>query len=130
MMVDSGFWIALKYDRDKWHNKALEFKGLLAEADTIYVTDNIITETYNFLLRKVSYEAAHKTLVSFIQLPKIKILFNNSLILRSTFEVMKKHNHLSYTDANMVWHCNNMGIEKVLSFDSGFDQLDKVKRIG
>ena len=51
MFVDSVVWIALKYNKDKWHNSANMLTETLLKAQTIIITEPIITETYNFLLR-------------------------------------------------------------------------------
>ncbi len=128
-MVDSGYWIALKYNMDKWHDDANKHKETLVNSKKIYITENILTETYNFLLRKVSHEAAYHTMQSFINLSKINILYNNSVIMRSTIDILKKYKQLSYTDANLIWHCKNLGIKELLTFDKGFDVIKGIKRL-
>ena len=95
----------------------------------IYVTDLIINETYNFLLRKVSYSAASDTLVMFLESPKITILFNNFLTLSNTKKILMQHTQLSLTDANIVWFSENLNINEVLSFDKGFDSVQTITRI-
>jgi predicted nucleic acid-binding protein len=129
MFIDSVVWIALASKKDQWHKDALKLKNQILKVDKIYVTDLIINETYNFLLRKVSFSAASDTFEMFLESPKITIMFNNFLTLSSTKKVLTQHTHLSLTDANIVWFSENLNINKVLSFDKGFDSVQTITRI-
>ncbi len=129
MFIDSVVWIALASKKDQWHKDALKLKNQVLKLDKIYVTDLIINETYNFLLRKVSFSAASDTLVMFLESPKITILFNNFLTLSNTKNILMKHTHLSLTDANIVWFSENLNKKEVMSFDKGFDSVQTISRI-
>jgi predicted nucleic acid-binding protein len=129
MLIDSVVWIALASKRDQWHKNAQKLKNQVLKLEKIYVTDLIINETYNFLLRKVSFSAALDTLVMFLESPKITILFNNFLTLSNTKTILLKHSHLSLTDANIAWFSENLNIKEVMSFDKGFDNIQTITRI-
>ncbi len=129
MFIDSVVWIALASKKDQWHKEALKLKNQILNLNKIYVTDLIINETYNFLLRKISYSAASDTLVMFLESPKITILFNNFLTLSNTKNILMKHTNLSLTDANIVWFSENLNIKEVMSFDKGFDSVQTISRI-
>lgn len=129
MFIDSVVWIALKYKRDQWHQEATQLKNRILILEKIYVTDFIIMETYNFLLRKVSWTAAQETLTMFLESQKIATLYNNFLTLSNTKKILNQHNHLSLTDANIVWFSGNLNIKEIISFDKGFDSVSGVKRI-
>ncbi len=129
MFIDSVVWIALKYKRDQWHQEAIHLKNRILTLEKIYVTDFIIVETYNFLLRKVSWPAAQETLAMFLESQKIAILYNNVLSLSNSKKILNQHNHLSLTDANIVWFTENLNIKEIMSFDMGFDSVSGVKRI-
>ena len=129
MFIDSVVWIALASKKDQWHKDALKLKNQILKLDKIYVTDLIINETYNFLLREVSFSAASNTLVMFLESPKITIMFNNFLSLSNTKNILMKHSHLSLTDANIVWFSENLNIKEVMSFDKGFDSVQTISRI-
>ena len=51
MIVDSVFWIAVKYYKDKHHKLALNLIPDVLKSKKLYVTDYIINEVYdlNFL---------------------------------------------------------------------------------
>jgi predicted nucleic acid-binding protein len=129
MLIDSVIWIALASKNDQWHKAAQKLKDQILRLEKIYVTDLVINETYNFLLRKVSFSAASDTLVMFLESPKITILFNNLLTLSNTRTILLKYTHLSLTDANITWFSENLGIKKVMSFDKGFDTVKTIIRI-
>ncbi len=129
MFIDSVVWIALASKKDQWHKDALKLKNQILKLNKIYVTDLIINETYNFLLRKVSFSAASDTLVMFLESPKITIMFNNFLTLSNTKNILMKHTHLSLTDANIVWFSENLNKKEVMSFDKGFDSVQTISRI-
>jgi len=129
MFIDSVVWIALAAKKDQWHDEALKFKNQILELNKIYITDLIINETYNFLLRKVSFSAASDTLVMFLESPQITILFNNFLSLSNTKKILIRHTHLSLTDANIVWFSENLNIKEVMSFDKGFDSVQTISRV-
>ena len=129
MFIDSVVWIALASKKDQWHKNALKLKNQILKLDKIYVTDLIINETYNFLLRKVSFSAASDTLAMFLESPKITIMFNNFLTLSNTRNILMKHTHLSLTDANIVWFSENLNKKEVMSFDKGFDSVQTISRI-
>ncbi|MFX1511542.1 MAG: type II toxin-antitoxin system VapC family toxin [Promethearchaeota archaeon] len=129
MFVDSVYWIASKYKNDQWHTNAQKLKEKLKQADQIYITDYIMVETYNFLLRKITGKVALDTLEMFLTSPKIQIFYNNSVILNSSKKILRKHPHLSLTDVNIVWHCRNVKATNILSFDEGFDSVEDIERI-
>ena len=129
MFIDSVVWIALASRKDQWHKDARKLKNQILKLDKIYVTDLIINETYNFLLRKVSFSAALHTLEMFLESPKITIMFNNFLTLSNTKNILMKHAHLSLTDANIVWFSENLNKKEVMSFDKGFDSVQTISRI-
>ena len=129
MLIDSVVWIALASKKDQWHKNAQKLKNQVLTLEKIYITDLIINETYNFLLRRVSFSAALDTLVMFLESPKITILFNNFLTLSNTKKILMKHTHLSLTDANIAWFSENLNIKEVMSFDNGFDNIQTITRI-
>lgn len=129
MFVDSGIWIALNYKRDQWHENALLFKKKIKTASKIYITDCIITETYNFLLRKVSTISAFKTFTMFLESPSIEILYNDRFTFEATTEILIKYPNLSLTDANIIFFCQLLEVDKILSFDGGFDVVPEIQRI-
>ena len=127
MFIDSVVWIALKYKRDQWHKEATQLKNRIVRLEKIFVTDFVIVETYNFLLRKVSLTAEQETLVMFLESQKITILYNDLLTLSNSKKILDQYNHLSLTDANIVLFSRNLNIKEIISFDKGFDSISEKK---
>jgi predicted nucleic acid-binding protein len=64
MFIDSVVWIGAKLKRDKWHDKSsfILTKFLNKEITIAHVTDYVVLETVNYLLRKAGFEVALETL--------------------------------------------------------------------
>lgn len=129
MIIDSVVWIALKYSRDKCHQQAVKLQEKILSTPKIFITEGILVETYNFLLRKVSAKIALETFTDLINSNEIEILPNNSVSFNGTRSILEKYSQLSYTDANLVWYADRIGITEVLSFDLGFDPVPWIQRI-
>ena len=60
--LDSVYWIAIKHQKDKWHQKAVALRAYVMSIDRIYITEGILIETGNFLLRKENATIAQQVL--------------------------------------------------------------------
>ena len=129
MFIDSVVWIALKYDRDQWHPHALKLKDRISKVKKIFITDFIVIESYNFLLRKVSSETAQDTLNVFLNSEKIEILYNDAISILASQQILFNNPKLSLTDANIVFYSLLQKDFEILSFDSVFDKVPEIKRI-
>ncbi len=129
-MVDSSFWIAIKYVRDKYHKQAIsKFKKYIETEVVFTITDYIILETYAFMLRKASYEVAQNKLYMFLNSAHVQIYYNTEQSFLATYELCKKYPELSYVDANIVYTMHRLQIPTILSFDKNFDRVTTVNRI-
>ena len=126
--LDSVYWIAIKHQKDKWHQKAVALRSYVITIDRIYITEGILIETSNFLLRKENSTIAQQVLNDLLSSSKITLLENNQISRKGTLKIMKKYAQLSFTDANIVWHMRNSKVLEVLSFDSGFDGIPDIVR--
>ena len=125
MIVDSVIWIALKYEKDKFHSKANKIRTSLFERNQIYVTDYIIIETYSFILRKVGIETAVETLKMFQTSDRITVIYNDVASFKETLELVNVYPFLSIVDANIVYHSKKLDIG-YFTFDERLDQI-KIK---
>jgi len=68
MFIDSVVWVGAKLKRDKWHDRSTVIinKFLNKEIKIAYITDYIVLETVNFLLRKAGFDVAFETLDLFV----------------------------------------------------------------
>lgn len=129
MIIDTSVWIGLKHSRDRWHLQSKDLVPKILELERFYITDYILAETYNYLLRKVSSDVAMEVFKELISNSRCEILFNSEISLNGAREILEQYPRLSYTDANMVWHCRNLGRMEIMSFDQGFDGIKDVVRV-
>ena len=124
MIVDSVVWIALKYEKDKYHLEARNLIPEIFKEKPVVVSDYIISEVYSFLLRKTSFEIAQNTLEMFVSSDKVSIIYNDKDSFQETLEIVKRYPYLSIVDANIVLHAQKMKLE-YLSFDERLSALQK-----
>ena len=115
--------------QDAWHTKVASLlPTLLQTDDKVYVTDYIVLETVNHLLRKTSFDAAKETLEMFIRSPRITTIHNDENAFRQTYDFFAKYPGLSVTDANIVLHMLRLKERNLFSFDNGFDIVKEISR--
>jgi len=130
--VDSCVLIGAKRKRDRWHSVARPMLEFIADgrAGIGYILDYILVEVANFLLKKdgpsVAIDAVGDLLVS----KYLRIIIVDEIGLLESFEIMKKFKGLSLADASIAYYMKLRGIEYLLSFDSRFDRVPWITRIG
>ena len=132
MFIDSVVWIGAKLKRDQWHDKSITIikKFLNKDIDIVYVTDYIVLESVNFLLRKAGFEVASETLKLFRIHERIKIINADGGLFERSCEIFAKYSGLSITDAPIIAAMEKVGTKKLYSFDGGFDKIKWVERMG
>jgi len=132
MFIDSGIWIDAKLKRDRWHDQSVSVinKFLNKEIKIVYVTDYIVLESVNFLLRKAGFETALGTLNLFMVHERIKIVNVDGGLFERSCEIFAKYPGLSITDASIVAAMEKIGVKKLYSFDGGFDRIGWIERLG
>ena len=131
MFVDSVVWIGAKLKRDQWHDKSVPIinKFLNKEINIVYVTDYIVLESANFLLRKAGFEVALETLNLFRIHERIRTINIDGGLFERSCEIFAKYPGLSITDASIVAAMEKVGVKKLYSFDGGFDKIKWVERL-
>jgi predicted nucleic acid-binding protein len=131
MFIDSVVWIGAKLKRDQWHDKSVPIINnfLNREINIVYVTDYIVLESVNFLLRKAGFEVALETLDLFNIHERIKIINVDVGLFERSCEIFVKYPGLSITDASIVAAMEKVDVKKLYSFDGGFDKIRWVERL-
>lgn len=94
----------------------------------VYITDYILLETINFLLRKEKFGTTILALKLFLQHEKIEIVFVDELIFEDIKNIFEKYKDLSLTDCSIIALMKEREIKYLFSFDSGFDKVKEVIR--
>lgn len=131
LFIDSVVWIGAKLKNDQWHKRSVEIiKSFIHhDIETVYVTDYIVLETVNFILRKGGFDAAYATLNIFQNHERIKIVNVDEVTFTRAASIFKKYPGLSITDASIVAAMEERGIKNIHSFDRGFDKIDWITRL-
>lgn len=142
LMVDTSILVALASSRDSQHAKATNLLQMI-EADNrfdLIYSDCILIETLTVIARRAEeqkriadFEAiAKQALVQasisdqFVWLlPNVRIKFNDCVnLMRQT------SGRLNFNDALIALACKELDISHILSFDSDFDQISWLTRLG
>ena len=131
MFIDSVVWIGAKLERDQWHKKARDIikKFLYHEIELVYVTDYVVLETVNFILRKAGFKHALETLNIFRMHSRIKIVNIDDKLFNETCKLFEKYPELSFTDASIIAAMRKLKIKEVYSFDKAFDRVEDIIRL-
>ncbi|MBI4044672.1 MAG: type II toxin-antitoxin system VapC family toxin [Candidatus Diapherotrites archaeon] len=89
-----------------------------------YVLDELLTLSRSKKNPSVSNSILEELLDSEIELIKVE---HKHLLL--AFEIFKKYERLSFTDATTVALMLDLGINQIYSFDKGFDTVPKITRL-
>ena len=127
-IIDSNIWIALTSKDKELKIKSQDIiKGFSeGKIKDIYITDYVLLETTNFLLRKTNFETTLKV-YEFI-LENTNIIYINESMLEKINELFKKYKDLSITDCSLIILSNEKNIKEIYSFDSGFDKVKGIVR--
>lgn len=124
-------WIGAKLKNDQWHEASVKIinKFINREIKKVYVTDYIILESVNFILRKGGFDAAFEMLDIFESHDRIEKITIDEITFARASTIFKKYPGLSITDASTVAVMEELGIKKVYTFDKGFDMIEWVVRL-
>ena len=128
IIIDSSIFIAATRVGDECHQRGMEIlTSLSLTGETLYVTDHILGEVTTFLVRKNGGKTA--ALVGSNMVENYKVIFHDPVEVSEVLGIVEKYDVLSYCDALSVIKMKKLKIEKIASFDSGFDKIHGIKRI-
>ncbi len=127
IFADTNFFIGLLDKKDKWHDQALALSESINEE--MMVSDLVISESVTLAGSRSGGKAGQKLYEFFVD--NCHIEYADEDILRGGMEVFLRYDgKLSLPDSVSVVLMRRKGISRILSFDSDFDRVDGVKRIG
>lgn len=133
VFVDTGIWIAAARKPDAQHErgKALGREILTRQARPV-ISSMVLAEVVTFILKKDGHEPAQKLMdlleenTTILYIDKV-VLEESKSFLRQYWSPRKK---LSLCDGTSYVLMRERGIRDLYSFDSGFDGLPGIVRIG
>ncbi|MGQ9719218.1 MAG: type II toxin-antitoxin system VapC family toxin [Nitrososphaerales archaeon] len=131
VFIDSGFFVAFHNKRDANHDTAKELMKSIANGDMgiTYTSDYIFDEAVTVALTRtrrldIALNIGRMILGEIIS-PFIIMHKVNEEAFRGAWSLFSKYAErgLSFTDCTSIALMKMQGIEKMVSFDSGFDGL-------
>lgn len=129
-IIDSGVWIAAKHASDKYYGNAAEIIKALDDNRILYafITDYVVLETANFLLRKTSFETALEAIRMLTESERIKVRYVDELMHFRIMQLFQKYKELSVADCSLIALAEEQGISQIFSFDTAFDRVSGIER--
>jgi predicted nucleic acid-binding protein len=126
--VDSSFWIAVYYPRDRWHSEAV---ALLERHPRDLVTSNHVRgETWTFLRRRLGHSLGTHFLDRLDSTGTTRVVFVERELEREALDWLRRHDErpYSFVDATSFALMRSLGITQALAFDgdfaaAGFEEL-------
>jgi len=129
-IFDAGIWIAAKSSKDQYRKLALPLLDSFSkkEIGNIHITDYVINESVNFLLKKERFEVAFDLLQYVLSTDRVKIRYVDEIMLNRIKELFEKYKDLSVTDCSLLALSEELKIKEIFSFDDDFDKVNGLER--
>ena len=129
-IVDSGVWIAAKHASDQYYGKAARIIRAWNDNSISYVfiTDYVVVETANFLLRKTSFETALEAVKMLTESERIRVRYVDKLMHAAIMRLFQQYKGLSIADCSLIALAEEEGVSTLFSFDTAFDKVKGISR--
>ena len=129
-VADASFFIALLRDNDAHHARANELiDQILQDKQSLIATTHVIEETVTYIFSQEGSEAAYRAVRLFLEAQNVRIETINSKDIEAAGDLVRKYKKFSLSDALSVWTAWKHEILEVVSFDSDFDHVERIRRI-
>ena len=126
IFADSSYFIAVADKKDQWHEKAMVLSKKAKEE--LLITDFVLAETVTVIGARGG-EKAGKTIYNYL-IDNCQITFTSKDMLEESMKVFLKFDGtLSVADAVTVAVMQEIGVKRLLSFDSDFDRVGGIERL-
>ena len=126
IFLDTNYIVGLFVENDQWHKKAKEKEPYVQNKNKI-ITDLILSETLNLINKKIGVEAT-KEVYDYI-VDNFTILRPNQKIHDKAIKILVKYHNLSFADSVTIQLMNDLDIYEIVSFDSDFNNKDRIVKI-
>lgn len=129
-IIDSGVWIAAKHASDQYYEKASKIINAWNDNSIghVFITDYVVLETANFLLRKASFETALEAIRMLTESERISVRYVDGLMHVLIMKLFQQYRGLSLADCSLIALAEEENIKELYSFDKAFDRVKGVKR--
>jgi predicted nucleic acid-binding protein len=119
--------VGLFVKNDQWHEEAEKNKQYIQNKDKI-ITNLILSETITLINKKIGVKPAKEVYNHIIS--NFTVLESDQEIFNKSMDILIKYHNLSFADSVTIQIMNDLEIYEILSFDSDFDDKDRIVKIG
>lgn len=128
-IFDSSVFIGSQYERDQYSKEATRILENLKDGiiGKVYITDYVLVECVNFLLKKAGFDKASATFNYLTETDNLEIVETGDL--GNVKELFNKYRKLSVTDCSLIALSEKLKIKEIFSFDKHFDSVKGIVRL-
>ena len=129
--IDSGVFIGAFNKKDFYHDKASKIINSIIndEIQKCYFSDYIFDEVTTYIRKKIGAAQSIKVAEALLNFSKLKFLIVDEATVYASFHLFKRYERLSFTDSISIVLMKNYKINKIFSFDSGFNGIKDIIRL-
>ena len=118
--VDTSFWVALHFLRDRHHGKARHLWGDRTQA--LVTRNHVLGETWTFLSRRLGHRAALDFINNAERSPRLTIYRVDDAIEQDAWEWLRRRDErvYSFVDATSFAVMRRLRLFEALAFDGDF----------
>lgn len=130
-IVDSNIFIASWHKRDQHNEQSIEIVKKIAtgEIQDIFISNYVVMEVVNFLMRKASFSVAKEAFDYLTKTDRIHIVYIDRILSLALEQIFIQYKILTITDCSLVAIAQQENIKIFYSFDAGFDAVKSIKRL-
>ena len=122
--------MAASIDSDEHHARALELiKQSLDEKEKFLITDHVLDEAVTFINAKAGKNKAFEQGEKLLKSSDVTIEYCSPPRSQAAMRLLGKIDGLSFCDALSAVVMRELGIKRIYSFDSDFDNIPGIERI-
>lgn len=129
-IFDSGIFIGSQDTKDQYAAQSAEILKNFRNKEIlkVYLTDYVVVETINFLLKKVGFEKASVMYDLLLNTENIEIIYIDDSYTEIIKKLFSKYKKLSITDCSLIALSEKLKIKEIFSFDRHFDGVKGIRR--
>ncbi len=123
--LDTGLFVAFHNQKDALHSEAagLMPRALKGEFGALYTSDHVFAESVTLALARAKrMDMAEDIGRMILDSPRITLLYGSE-VFREAWDAFRRYRKLSLADCVSVELMRAHGIDRILSFDRGFDGI-------
>lgn len=132
VLLDTNVLFATASARDEYHETARDIvRGIdHGELPDAIVTNYVLAETLNLTREKMGPDAATAMLDRLIEGTHFEIVHAAQADFTAAQALFRQYPALSFVDATLAAYADREHVEYLYSFDSDFDAVDELVRLG